>query len=240
MASSLLARGKGCSPEMALHLYNAVASARILYGLALVELKPRQWDTLEADQRGVIRGTFALPRTSQVGPTLAEAHQTPISLRAKACAFQHIERMHMTREGGRLASQLLCLPNTGMGRPALEYAGLVSEVPDSLPITPHWHSHLVISTRIPGIRSKRNTPQCALLQEASALIEERYSDRLHVFTDGSVNGDGSAAASLIPALRDGTKCRIPFIASSTTAELAALDMAADQLAEVLPAAAVVF
>ncbi|KAH7986885.1 hypothetical protein HPB52_024665 [Rhipicephalus sanguineus] len=178
MASSLLARGNGCSPEMALRLYNAVASARILYGLALVNLKPSQWDVLDADHRGVTRRMFALPRTSPVGPTLAETHQTPISLRAKACALRHIERMHMTREGGRLACRLLSLPHSGMGRCALEYASLVSDVPDVglVPIPPHWDSRLGICTRIPGIRAKRNTPQCALLQEASAVIEERYSD----------------------------------------------------------------
>ncbi|KAH7938882.1 hypothetical protein HPB52_001822 [Rhipicephalus sanguineus] len=78
--------------------------------------------------------------------------------------------MHMTREGGRLACRLLSLPHSGMGRCALEYASLVSDVPDVglVPIPPHWDSRLGIYTRIPGIRAKRNTPQCALLQEASA------------------------------------------------------------------------
>ncbi|XP_037577084.1 uncharacterized protein LOC119459352 [Dermacentor silvarum] len=42
-ARSLMARGQGCSPSLALRMYNAVASARVLYGLPLAELHPSKW-----------------------------------------------------------------------------------------------------------------------------------------------------------------------------------------------------
>ncbi|KAL3184710.1 hypothetical protein MRX96_005816 [Rhipicephalus microplus] len=94
---------------------------------------------------------------------------------------------------------------------------------------------LPISIRVLGVGSKGHTPRAALLQETCALIEQRYSGHLHLITDGS-----ATAASVIPGLRDERKCRLPLPAISTTAELAALNLAADQLAELLPSSAVIF
>ncbi|KAL1479606.1 hypothetical protein MTO96_051719, partial [Rhipicephalus appendiculatus] len=100
MASTLLAGGKGCSPDLALRMYNAVATARTLYAVPLVALRPAQWDTLDTDHRSVVRRLFGLPRTSPVGPTLSEAGQTSLSLRAKS------------------GNPLRPLPRAGLSRPA--------------------------------------------------------------------------------------------------------------------------
>ncbi|KAL3188258.1 hypothetical protein MRX96_003587 [Rhipicephalus microplus] len=131
-----------------------------------------------------------MPRASPVDVTYAETNQFPLSLRAKACALRHVERMYMTRGGKALVHRLLSLSDTGMGRSALEYAGLISGAPFAglLPIPPNWDSRLPISIRVPGVRSKGHTPRAALLQETCALIEQRYSGHLHLYTDGSVKG----------------------------------------------------
>ncbi|KAL3242424.1 hypothetical protein MRX96_021225 [Rhipicephalus microplus] len=78
--------------------------------------------------------------------------------------------------------RLLSLPDTGMGRSALEYASLISGAPFAglLPIPPPWDSRLPISIRVPGIRSKGHTPRATLLQETCAMIKEQYSDHLHL------------------------------------------------------------
>ncbi|KAH7971849.1 hypothetical protein HPB52_003472 [Rhipicephalus sanguineus] len=183
------------------------------------------------------RRIFALPRTSRVGPTLAETNQLPLSLRAKAGALRHIHRMHQTLQGqhGHQATLSPQLPH------ALEYAALVPEMPhcDWLPIPPHRDRGLAISTIVPGVRCKKRTPQCAL-QETAAVIDEHLSGRVLVYTDGSVTAEGSAAAACVaPTLEVTGKCRLPFAASSTTAELAALDLADDILVEFLPPAAAV-
>ncbi|KAL3214894.1 hypothetical protein MRX96_006985 [Rhipicephalus microplus] len=175
--------------------------------------------------------------------TYAETNQFPLSLRAKACALRHVKRMHVTRRGKVLVNRLLSLPDTGMGRSVLEYASLIFVAPFAglLPIPSHCRdSRMPISIRVSGIRSKGHTPRPALLQETCAMIEERYSGHRHLYTDGSVKWDGSAAtASIISVLRD-EKCRLLLPATSTTAELAALNLAADQLAELLPSSAVIF
>ncbi|KAH7935085.1 hypothetical protein HPB52_003689 [Rhipicephalus sanguineus] len=177
VASCVLAGGKGCSPVLALRLYNAIATARTLYSVQLVGLNPIQWESLDVVHRGAVRRIFALPRTSPVGPTLAETNQLPLSLRAKAGALRHVHRMHQTQQGQQLAIRLLSRPNSGMGRHALEYAALVPEMPHCgwLPIPPHRDRGLEISTTVPGVRCKRRTPQCALQQETAAVIDGQLS-----------------------------------------------------------------
>ncbi|KAH8026289.1 hypothetical protein HPB51_019121 [Rhipicephalus microplus] len=77
--------------------------------------------------------------------------------------------------------------------------------------------------------------QCVLQQETAAVIKQRLSGCLLIFTDGSVVADGAAAAAcVIPALSLHGQYRLLFTASSTTAELTAIDLAADQLADLLP------
>ncbi|KAL1466297.1 hypothetical protein MTO96_026772, partial [Rhipicephalus appendiculatus] len=78
-ARALLARGNGCSPTLALRLFNGMATARILYGLPLASISSNNWDKLEVVHRTAIRQYYSLPRTSQVGPTLAEAGDMPLS-----------------------------------------------------------------------------------------------------------------------------------------------------------------
>ncbi|KAL3228784.1 hypothetical protein MRX96_023686 [Rhipicephalus microplus] len=121
-----------------------------------------QCATLGVDHRGVVRHLFGLPRSSPIGPTLAEAVQTLLSLRAKGAALRHLHRMHRTPEGRRFAARLLDRPHSGMVERALEYRALVPQPPDcgTLPILPHHDPDLAISTTIPGIRTKRNNPQC--------------------------------------------------------------------------------
>ncbi|XP_077532467.1 uncharacterized protein LOC144144835 [Haemaphysalis longicornis] len=73
----------------------------------------------------------------------------------------------------------------------------------------------------------------AIYQEVAALLHEGASGRLHVYTDGSVlpHTGTAAAACTAPALGASRTCRLPFPASSTTAELAGLHLAADLLLE---------
>lgn len=102
---------------------------------------------------------------------------------------------------------------------------------------PHRHRPPVIHTTIPGIRSKRNTPTCAILQEVAATFDERLSGRVKVFTDGSVLKNGSAAAACtIPELSSRKQCRLRGSCSSTLAELAAFDLAVDLVIDHLPPA----
>ncbi|KAH8019370.1 hypothetical protein HPB51_019327 [Rhipicephalus microplus] len=103
-ARALLARGSGCTASLALRIYNGMAAARILYGFPLAALTRSNWETLDTAHRVAIRQVFSLPRSSQIGPTLAEAGDMPLSLRADLRALNHIERMKRSRHGQQLVS----------------------------------------------------------------------------------------------------------------------------------------
>ncbi|KAH7985635.1 hypothetical protein HPB49_026336 [Dermacentor silvarum] len=220
-ARSLLARGRGCSPQLALRIYNAVATSRCLYGLPLASLRPSQWETLDMQHRQVIRQLYGFPRNSPIGPTHAEAIDFPLSVRAQWRALNH-------------DNTLFCDCTLS---PTPAWDGEQQSFTPWLPPTPHRHRPPLIHTTIPGVRSKRNTPTCAILQEVAATFDERLFGRVKVFTDDSVLKKGSAAATCtIPELSTRKQCRIRGSCSSTLAELAALDLAADLVLEHLPPA----
>ncbi|XP_037290898.1 uncharacterized protein LOC119186339 [Rhipicephalus microplus] len=240
-ARALLARGNGCTPSLALRIYNGMAAARILYGLPLAALTRSNWETLDAAHRIAIRQFFSLPRSSQIGPTLAEAGDMPLSLRADLRALNHIERMKCSRHGQQLVFWLSSLPYSRMGQCAAAFYALIPSSPDvnDYSAPPCHHRPLKIRTQLPGVASKRTTPVCALRHETAATFDE-LSGRLLVFTDGSVLNDGCAAAAcVVPSLELHNQCRLACEASSTIAELAALDLAADALIQLrAPSAAV--
>ncbi|XP_037505571.1 uncharacterized protein LOC119381893 [Rhipicephalus sanguineus] len=84
--------------------------------------------------------------------------------------------------------------------------------------------------------TKRRTPAAALQQAATCKLQKQLDGRLQVFTNGSVMPDGTAAAACVIQSRASSRqCRLLFPASSTAAELAGLQLAADLLAEDIPA-----
>nr|XP_050025126.1 uncharacterized protein LOC126519879 [Dermacentor andersoni] len=69
-------------------------------------------------------------------------------------------------------------------------------------------------------------------EQTASLLHERLAGRLLVYTDGSVTPDGSGAAyCTAPDISETCQCRLRFDVSSTVAELAAIDLAADLLLE---------
>ncbi|KAL3177763.1 hypothetical protein MRX96_038901 [Rhipicephalus microplus] len=225
MASCILASGRGCLPDIALRFLNAVALVRVFYVVPLIAPRPVQWDALDTLHLGVVRRLYGLPRSA--GRT-------------------------------RSATTLADRPHPGGGWRDVPFTQCVAPHPSHVPhprgTTPGWTTPrssslehgparigdpgLEITTTVPSIRSKRNTPQCALHQETAAMIEERLADRVLLYTDGSVTADGSvAAACFAPFLGLHEKRRLPISASSTAAELAAIDLAENQLADFFPQSA---
>ncbi|KAH7959372.1 hypothetical protein HPB49_010624 [Dermacentor silvarum] len=89
---------------------------------------PAKWEALDMDHRAVVRQLLCLPHTSPVGATLAEAGETPISLRAVGRALGHVERLHRSSHGQQLIDRFRSLPNSGMGRRVVEFASLTNHL----------------------------------------------------------------------------------------------------------------
>ncbi|XP_072145070.1 uncharacterized protein [Dermacentor andersoni] len=230
----LLARGDGCPASFAAALYSAVALPKVLYALPLCRVSARLWKLIDSDHRRVLRMCHGLPRSSRVAETLAETGAWPVSLTADLRALGHLERLSCAPDAGPILSLIRCLPQSRVGTVCELHDSLVVDPPPVPPTwpPPHQRTPLHVCLDLPGVRSKHRTPLCAVQQEAAARIEDDLAGMTHLYADGSAFSDGSAAAACVaPELGITKQCRLYYRASSTTAELAGLHLAADILEE---------
>ncbi|KAL3222259.1 hypothetical protein MRX96_028521 [Rhipicephalus microplus] len=92
-------------PALALGVYNAIASARVIYMAAMASLSACQLAALDANYLNAVREYYKLAHTSQVGPTLAEAGETPISLRVTERTLNIVLRLTTTTQGQILVNR---------------------------------------------------------------------------------------------------------------------------------------
>ncbi|XP_077551911.1 uncharacterized protein LOC144166186 [Haemaphysalis longicornis] len=164
-----------------------------------------------------------------------EAATWTVEMRALQAGLRHIDRLQRSLDGAALLQRFRGRPNSQMGTLLRLYEEniVVPQRPRLEPPLPGTGEALQIATKLPGVRSKRTTPHAAIYQEVAALLHEGASGRLHIYTDGSVlpHTGTAAAPCTAPALGASRTCHLPFPASSTTAELAGLHLAADLLLE---------
>ncbi|XP_049267217.1 RNA-directed DNA polymerase from mobile element jockey [Rhipicephalus sanguineus] len=201
-------RGQGCSTRWALRLNQAAASSVLLYAFPLVALTPARRRLLEGLHRSAVRAILGLPKCSPVAATLAEAGEWPLTLRMLQRALGHIDRLHRATDGRALLERLRNQPGSRMGGLCLLYHEMVPDPPVPVAPPPPHHRPPEVHLHLEGA-TKRRTPAATLQQAAACKLQEQLEERLQVFTDGSV--------------------------ISTAAELAGLHLAADLLAEDIPA-----
>lgn len=233
--SKLLSRGQGCTSRLALRLYEGAATTAQTYALPLVQLAPHRKEQLERQHRMAIRRFMGLPRQSPIAATLAEAQTWPLSLLMLRQALHHVDRLHRAPGGAALLRRLRSRPASRMAQICALYEELVPDPPSPIQPPPPHQQPLDVQLTLDNLR-KRRTPACELHQAAVAKLHERLKGQLLVFTDGSVRDSphSAAAACVIPSTGTTIRCRLPFHASSTAAELAGLHLAADHLAATLP------
>lgn len=215
-------------------IYGAIGMAKVHYALPLCLLRPIQWHAIDADHRRVLRMCHGLPRNSRIADTLAETRAWPASLTGELRALYHLERLNRAPDGTTILSQLRALPDSRVGMLLSTFDAIVADSAPKIPPwpPPHRRVPLSIGFELPGVRSKRNTPACAITQEAAARMEHDLEGRVQFFTDGSVLQDHSAAAACTaPQLALKRQCRLAYLASSTTAELVGIHLAADLIRE---------
>ncbi|KAL3244682.1 hypothetical protein MRX96_018659 [Rhipicephalus microplus] len=181
---------------------SAVASARVIYTAAVASLSACQLAALDADHRNAVREYYELPHTSQVGPALAKAEETPISQWVTQWVLNHVLWLKTTMQGQLLLNRLYALPHSSMVQRASELLPVVPDVhyPSWPAIPPYRHIPLVITKTIGGFKAKVLTPLAAMQQQCSALLHEQLNDWLLVCVDGSVLRDGSAATACVVPL----------------------------------------
>ncbi|XP_077484511.1 uncharacterized protein LOC144094452 [Amblyomma americanum] len=234
---SLLAKGNGITPRLGLQLYQGMAVPQFTYALPLVRLTVAQHLAIERKLRAAIRLCLGLPRSSPVAATLAEAGSWPLELLSRRTSLRHIERLHNAPDGRPLLDRLLMKPNSKMGQVAQYFEDLVGGQPETFPLSPRPDLGYLreVHLSLPGSRTRRNTAAGGLRQEIAAVLQaEPPALSLFSLMDGSVLPGpcpSAAAACTAPSLHSSRQARLPFVASPTTAELAAIHLAADILNE---------
>ncbi|XP_077513326.1 uncharacterized protein LOC144124494 isoform X2 [Amblyomma americanum] len=228
LARRFLAKGSGCSPAFCLRIYEAAATAKALYALPLVGLSRAQWNAVDKVHRGAIGQFYGLPRNSPTAATYAVTRLWPVSLRAMLTALNHIERMQRSGTCGDLLAHFKAQTRSHMGAAVNQLYKLLGPPPRFPP--PHQYRPPRIDAVLPGVRSKRSTPHCALRQEVASKVHQEFAGHTIVYTDGSVREEAAGAACIAPSLPAVRQLRLNTPASSLTAELAAISLAADVLA----------
>ncbi|KAK8787936.1 hypothetical protein V5799_022288 [Amblyomma americanum] len=228
LARRFLAQGSGCSPAFCLRIYEAVATTKALYALPLVGLSRAQW----TESIAVPSGSFTACRGAP--------HRRPRTQRRARgrglAALNHVERMQRSGTCGDLLAHLKALSRSHMGAALRQFYRLLGPPPPPPPRFPPPHQYRPprINTVLPGVRSKRSTPHCALRQEVAGKVQMEFAGHTVVYTDGSVREEAAGAACIAPTLPAVRQVRLNTPASSLTAELAAISLAADVLAALHP------
>lgn len=209
-----------------LQLYNVLFLGYLRYSAPVLSGACRTTTrALQGIQAQALRTCLGLPRCTSTAATIALARNHPLA------TFVDVEilRTHI-RHLARLPDHHLAgIPAT---RPRASFARVVAAhntsipsnyTPAMRPLVPLW---CVMQPRvcldIPGVTKKRDLPIPALQQLALTYMHETYSDRTHVYTDGSVTSSGSAGAVVIPRLSLCSKFKIANLTTSTATELTAI------------------
>lgn len=176
-------------------------------------------------QAQALRTCLGLPRCASTAATIAIAREHPI----RTYVATDTLRNHL-RHLSRLQSQRLA--SLSESRPHATFSGIVTSYRSSLPSDftpaarppcPLWCLRQPqVRLSIPGVTKKSDLPTCALNQATLHLLHDSYSDRIHIYTDGSSTLTSSTGAVVIPSASFCKKFKISHITTSTGSELAAL------------------
>lgn len=120
----LVARGRGCSPELAVRIYMAIGAVHVMYALSQASLTTAAWKKLELQHNASLRLCLGLPRQSKVASTLAEAGALPLRLQALRQGLNFVARLKLAPDGQALLERFRARPHSQ----AAKLLGLYEEV----------------------------------------------------------------------------------------------------------------
>lgn len=210
-----------------LRLYQAIFVGILRYSLpAFNGTCKTNMKMLQSLQARALRCCLGLPRSASTPGTIAESRQFP------ACVLQiqetlRIHLRHLTRHKKHHLADIMS------SRPSSNYARVLALYQQEFPskfLTPEITAipTPLISLDIPGIHTKRNTPQAVLYQNTMTEMYASHVSRIHVSTDGSTSKMSSTAAAVFPTRDITIKHKLSHKTSSTTTELIAIQIEKQQ------------
>ncbi|XP_064486049.1 uncharacterized protein LOC135398592 [Ornithodoros turicata] len=218
----------GCPPRTLAAIHNATTVAKLLYALPFASPSKSSFEHLEQLNRKGLRQALGLPPSSSSEALYAETASLPLRLRVTQLLLNQLVRLNLTSAGRALVLKLEQRPSSRLHCTLRTLQGLNSSLPKLPSLHPPWAIRDInISTRIPGLSSKRRTPDIVAKSLATERIISCHKEATQVYTDASLDPDSgiSAIAFHIPC-RNLSEAR-PIIGahSSTEAELLAIYIA---------------
>lgn len=225
----------GTPMKSMLQLYNALFLGSLRYSLPVLSGTCRtNVQALQSLQAQALRICLGLPRCTSTAGTIAVARDHPMS------TYITIEtlRAHIRHLSRVPDHHLASMPSK---RPHASFAKVVDAdittlpsnfTPPMRPLLPLWCTMQPRAClNIPGVTKKRDLPMIALQQLTLIYLHENYSDRMHIYTDGSVTTSGSAGAVVIPRLSMSIQFKLAHPTTSTATELTAIRRALQAIGE---------
>lgn len=171
---------------------------------------------------------LGIPKFAINVATLVEAKEIPLRLHTNARAFRHMERLHRTPSVSFFLQRLVDHPCSQMRRLTATFNNIIG--PPSAPPQSSLPS-LQIHTEIAGARKTQTLPDGVLRSIVFTHLEEAFPNHVLIYTDDSLDHtkDSVTAAAIIRALGYGRKGHLLFNITSTTAELATIQLALEYL-----------
>lgn len=181
--------------------------------------------TIQSIQAQALKICLGLPRSASTAETIAIAQDYPITTHIAVETMRTHLRHYARTPSHHLASltaERTC--STFSATVSAHRASFTSGyAPAAKPVLPPWClSRPQVHITIPGLQKKSDVPAPALKQLSLLLLHEKYSNHVHIYTDGSTTSSSSGGAVVIPTRGITLRFKTSHVTTSTAAELTAL------------------
>ena len=227
-----------------LKLYRSLVRSKLDYGCFIYGSARKSYlRCLDSIHHLGLRLALGALRTSPVESLYVEANEAPLSLRREKLALQYYTKLQSCPSNPAFectidpkykelfARKESAIPSFGIRiQSLLDASGILTDNVHAtvIPQVPPWTMHHPKVCLDLSILAKKDTPSHVFIQKFNE-IKDQYSYCTPIYTDGSKDNDRVGCGLIINNLS--IKQRLPSNASIFTAEVTAIDLALDTIAE---------
>uniref|UniRef100_L7M0K7 Putative tick transposon n=1 Tax=Rhipicephalus pulchellus TaxID=72859 RepID=L7M0K7_RHIPC len=229
----------GPSKSSLLQLYQALFVGYLRYSASVLSrVCTSAVRTLEGAQARALRICLGVPRCTSTWGTIAEARACPARVYLQHEPLRVHLRLLTRHRVHPLRDVINTRPNSAYSQAVISHQDHLPSnyAPQVIPEIPLWTMPKpTVRLSIPGITKKSRIPTAGLKHFALSYITYMYRYTVHIFADGSVTQNSSAAAFTVPDMGVTKRFKITHRTSSTAAELTGVRQAAHFISQQSPA-----
>ena len=234
----------GADKSTLLKLYRSLVRSKLDYGCFIYgSARKSHLRCLDSIHHLGLRLALGALRTSPVESLYVEANEAPLSLRRERLALQYYTKLQSCPSNPAFectidpkykelfARKESAIPSFGIRiQSILDVSNILNDNIHAtvIPQVPPWTMHHPKVCLDLSVLAKKDTPSHVYIQKFNE-IKDQYSYCIPIYTDGSKDNDRVGCGLIINNLS--IKQRLPNNASIFTAEVTAIDLALDTIAE---------